>query len=108
LHLVSQISEASFANPVVASTVFVLIGSSIALMLNFGSIPLSELGPTTRTVIVIPIFTRSFPLLPLERSSLQTLPGFNAPLLVRFHDAIISLWNRREGKDEAPHGVKQW
>ena len=84
-HLVFKVGKAFSAYPMVASTEFVVVARRVPFMLDVGGVPIGELGPTSGTVVVIPIGTRSFPFPLLERNSLEKMGRADAPLLIWSH-----------------------
>src|SRR4051812_43336617 len=60
-HLDLQLNEALVADPVVARPMFMPIRRGVAFVKNSGPVPRSELRPTARAVVVIPILTWGLP-----------------------------------------------
>jgi hypothetical protein len=58
-HFELQLDEALLADPVVALTVFMTVRGRIPFVKDPGTVKFSELRPTARAVVMIPIVARA-------------------------------------------------
>jgi hypothetical protein len=78
----------------VASAVFVVFAGGIPFMQDLWGIEFCEFGPTSDTVVMVPMFVWSLIFLSFESNSLEEPSGVDAPLLVLVHSAPIASLTR--------------